>query len=196
MLRESNAAVDVLAGAGDAAGSAPASATPTNRRTIKDGIKCGRCKWVRFKFMPACPKCSYVPPLAFDTSLRGDVMPERPRRQRASVGDAAPAAPVHRAGVASTDARNDDPPPERELFEALLREAIECLAGRGVLSSAEGAGSRASKREWLRRQAEAWVFSNARTPVTAFVPVCQALGLDPEATRTVLLHPEVSQRAA
>ncbi len=155
-------------------------------REINGGIRCGRCRWVRFRFMPACPKCAYVAALEFDTVLKHDARPERPTKQR--VGEAAPTAPVHRDAIASVGEASSDAPPERGLLEALLREAIDSLAGRGVVGSAEGAGSRASKRAWLRRQAETWVRSNARTPVTAFVPVCEALGLDPEATREQLFH--------
>lgn len=188
MLRESNAAVDVQDGVDEAEGEAPANPTwHERRRKIKDGIRCGRCKWVRFKFMPACPKCAYVRPLEFDTALGSDVMREKPRRKVTRVGDAAPAATVYREPIRSTSRCNDDPPPERAFFEALLREAIECLAGRGVLTGAYSARSRVLQRQLLRDQAKAWVLSNLRTPVTAFVPTCETLGLDPQATRRVLL---------
>ena len=78
--------------------------------------------------------------------------------------------------------------PEHALLEAVLHEAIECLAGRGGVGSACSAADRARKRERLRCEAEGWVRSDARTPVTAFVAVCEALGLDSEATRAVLLR--------
>ncbi len=133
--------------------------------------------------------------MEFDTALKGDLMPKR-QRQRATIGDAAPATPVHRPGVASTSRRDDDPLPERALFEALLREVIECLDGRGVVGSADSAASRVLQREHLRRQAEAWVRSNARTPITAFVPVCETLGLDVEATREVLIAGQAVARCA
>lgn len=189
MLPESNAAVDIQDGVDEAAEAAPANPTwHEQRRHIKNGIRCGRCKWLRFKFMPVCPKCAYVPALAFDTALGSSVMREGPRRKPTAVGDAAPAAPVYREPIRSTGSRNDDPPPEREFFEALLREAVECLAGRGLVGSADGGVSRGLQRKTLRRQAQAWVRSNARTPITAFVPTCEALGLDPEATREKLLR--------
>ncbi len=76
--------------------------------------------------------------------------------------------------------------PEHALLAALLRDAADCLRGQGHIHSGSAA-ERAHERARLAREATRWVRSNRRTPITAFVPVCEALGLDPEATRNALL---------
>lgn len=79
-------------------------------------------------------------------------------------------ATVCREPIRSTGRRDNDPPPERELFEALLWEAIECLARRGVVGDAENAAGRASKREWLAaRPRRALERADARDGVRARV---------------------------
>lgn len=47
--------------------------TPTRKAKPKDGVTCPRCRWVRFKFMRACPRCSDVAPLALDTCLKDEL---------------------------------------------------------------------------------------------------------------------------
>jgi hypothetical protein len=67
-----------------------------------------------------------------------------------------------------------DTPRERNLWRAVLRDAIQCYQGNGICAET------AAARELLRKKAANWLLSLSNWP-KSFRWVCKHIDLDPEA---------------
>lgn len=75
---------------------------------------------------------------------------------------------------------------ELALMRAVLADAITCLSGQGI---------KPSHRARVAMQARAWIMRRGTETVFAFDSICDALELDGERLRRILLAPKSSKSA-
>lgn len=83
------------------------------------------------------------------------------------------------AGVGRLDVDGKLPAPELALVRAVLEDGVLCYLGR--------ARRRRIDRRILQREAEHWIRVEDWESPFSFNNVCEALGLDPQSTRDVIL---------
>lgn len=86
----------------------------------------------------------------------------------------------------STSAPTTESVGELALMRAVLVDAITCLSGRGI---------KPSHRARVAMQARAWIARRGRDSLFAFDTICDALELDGEKLRWMLLAPRSSKSA-